>query len=159
MLMAWALSLAAGPDGLRRRSRTLAGSIAGKLVLFGLTLCVFYHLANGVRHLAWDAGYGFKPKTADATGLAGVRLRARRHHRWSGALIAHHGRRSDERIRTPLGRARGMGSAKHGVGHFIAQRVTAIALVLLVLWGAGRGAVSLAARRLRRARPTGCTRR
>jgi succinate dehydrogenase / fumarate reductase membrane anchor subunit len=27
-----------------------------------------------------------------------------------------------------------MGSAKHGVGHFIAQRVTAVALVLLVLW-------------------------
>lgn len=39
-------------------------------------------------------------------------------------------------IRTPLGRARGLGSSKHGVGHFIAQRVTAVALVLLVLWGA-----------------------
>jgi succinate dehydrogenase / fumarate reductase membrane anchor subunit len=38
-------------------------------------------------------------------------------------------------IRTPLGRARGMGSSKHGVGHFIAQRVTAVALVFLVLWG------------------------
>jgi succinate dehydrogenase / fumarate reductase membrane anchor subunit len=38
-------------------------------------------------------------------------------------------------IRTPLGRARGMGSAKHGVGHFIAQRTTAVALVVLVLWG------------------------
>jgi succinate dehydrogenase / fumarate reductase membrane anchor subunit len=38
-------------------------------------------------------------------------------------------------IRSPLGRARGLGSAKHGVGHFIAQRVTAAALVLLVLWG------------------------
>ena len=38
-------------------------------------------------------------------------------------------------IRTPLSRARGMGSAKHGVGHFIAQRVTAVALVFLVLWG------------------------
>jgi succinate dehydrogenase / fumarate reductase membrane anchor subunit len=37
-------------------------------------------------------------------------------------------------IRTPLGRARGMGSAQHGVGHFIAQRVTAIALVVLVFW-------------------------
>ena len=37
--------------------------------------------------------------------------------------------------RTPLGRARGLGSAKHGVGHFIAQRVSAAALVLLVLWG------------------------
>ncbi|HWF76501.1 MAG TPA: succinate dehydrogenase, hydrophobic membrane anchor protein [Caulobacteraceae bacterium] len=39
-------------------------------------------------------------------------------------------------VRSPLGRARGLGSAKHGVGHFIAQRVTAIALVLLLLWGA-----------------------
>ncbi len=38
-------------------------------------------------------------------------------------------------IRTPLGRARGLGAAKHGVGHFIAQRVTAVALALLVLWG------------------------
>ena len=38
-------------------------------------------------------------------------------------------------IRTPLGRARGLGSSKHGVGHFIAQRVTAIALVLLLMWG------------------------
>jgi succinate dehydrogenase / fumarate reductase membrane anchor subunit len=37
-------------------------------------------------------------------------------------------------IRTPLGRARGRGSSKHGVGHFIVQRVTAIALVLLVVW-------------------------
>jgi succinate dehydrogenase / fumarate reductase membrane anchor subunit len=38
-------------------------------------------------------------------------------------------------VRSPLGRARGMGSAKHGVGHFIAQRVTAIALLILLLWG------------------------
>ena len=37
-------------------------------------------------------------------------------------------------IRSPLGRARGMGSAKHGVGHFIAQRVSAVALVALVFW-------------------------
>jgi succinate dehydrogenase / fumarate reductase, membrane anchor subunit len=37
--------------------------------------------------------------------------------------------------RTPLGRARGLGSAKTGVGHFIGQRVSAAALVLLVSWG------------------------
>ena len=36
--------------------------------------------------------------------------------------------------RTPLSRVRGLGSAKHGVGHFIGQRVSAVALVLLVLW-------------------------
>ena len=37
--------------------------------------------------------------------------------------------------RTPLGRVRGLGAAKHGVGHFISQRVSAAALVLLGLWG------------------------
>ncbi|MDB5493744.1 MAG: succinate dehydrogenase,hydrophobic rane anchor protein [Phenylobacterium sp.] len=37
--------------------------------------------------------------------------------------------------RTPLGRARGLGSAKHGVGHWISERVGAIALVPLTLWG------------------------
>ena len=46
-------------------------------------------------------------------------------------------------IRSPLGRARGMGSSKHGVGHFIAQRVTAVALVILVLWALA-AALSLA---------------
>jgi succinate dehydrogenase / fumarate reductase, membrane anchor subunit len=35
-------------------------------------------------------------------------------------------------MRTGLGKVRGLGSAKHGAGHFIAQRVTAIALVVLV---------------------------
>ncbi|MGA0602249.1 succinate dehydrogenase, hydrophobic membrane anchor protein [Caulobacter sp. KR2-114] len=38
-------------------------------------------------------------------------------------------------FRTPLRQARGMGSAKHGVGHFIGQRVSAVALIFLVLWG------------------------
>jgi succinate dehydrogenase / fumarate reductase membrane anchor subunit len=36
--------------------------------------------------------------------------------------------------RTPLGRARGLGSAKSGVGRFIGERVTSVALVFLVLW-------------------------
>lgn len=41
--------------------------------------------------------------------------------------------------RTPLGRARGMGSAKHGVGHFIAERVSGLVLVPLFLWAAFAG--------------------
>ena len=36
--------------------------------------------------------------------------------------------------RTPLARARGLGSAKDGVGHWWAQRLTAIALIPLVVW-------------------------
>jgi succinate dehydrogenase / fumarate reductase membrane anchor subunit len=38
------------------------------------------------------------------------------------------------RFRTPLGRARGLGSAKEGVQHWWMQRVTAVALVPLTLW-------------------------
>lgn len=35
-------------------------------------------------------------------------------------------------FRTPLARARGLGAAKSGVGHYITQRVSAIALVILI---------------------------
>jgi succinate dehydrogenase / fumarate reductase membrane anchor subunit len=38
------------------------------------------------------------------------------------------------RMRSPLGRAVGLGSAKEGVQHWWLQRVTAVALVPLVLW-------------------------
>lgn len=37
-------------------------------------------------------------------------------------------------FRTPLGRARGLGSAKDGTAHWWAQRITAVALVPLSLW-------------------------
>lgn len=36
--------------------------------------------------------------------------------------------------RTPLGQARGLGSAKHGASHWVAEKVSAIALVPLVIW-------------------------
>ena len=37
-------------------------------------------------------------------------------------------------LRTPLARARGLGSAREGVKHWWAQRLTAIALIPLVVW-------------------------
>ncbi len=37
-------------------------------------------------------------------------------------------------FRTPLGRVRGLGSAKDGTAHWWAQRLTALALVPLTLW-------------------------
>lgn len=37
-------------------------------------------------------------------------------------------------IRTPLARARGLGTAKDGTHHWWMQRVTSVALVPLVLW-------------------------
>jgi succinate dehydrogenase / fumarate reductase membrane anchor subunit len=59
-------------------------------------------------------------------------------------------------LRSPLGRVRGLGSAKAGVHHWWAQRVTAVALVPLTLWfvasllvraGASHGEVALWAAR------------
>ena len=38
------------------------------------------------------------------------------------------------RMRSPLGRAVGLGSAKEGVEHWWMQRITALALVPLTLW-------------------------
>jgi succinate dehydrogenase / fumarate reductase membrane anchor subunit len=37
-------------------------------------------------------------------------------------------------LRSPLNRARGLGSAKSGVHHFWMQRLTAVALIPLVIW-------------------------
>ena len=37
-------------------------------------------------------------------------------------------------FRTPLRRVRGLGSAQSGVGHFLAERATSVALIPLTLW-------------------------
>lgn len=66
LLGIWALCLASG-KAVYGEFLAVAGSLPGKAVLFGLTVAVFYHLAGGVRHLAWDMGKGFAPKTANAT--------------------------------------------------------------------------------------------
>lgn len=61
-----AVCLAMGPESYAAFAGVM-GSILGELVLFGLTLSLFYHLANGVRHLVWDAGAGLSPRTATLT--------------------------------------------------------------------------------------------
>ncbi|MFS8086552.1 MAG: succinate dehydrogenase, cytochrome b556 subunit [Acidobacteriota bacterium] len=47
-------------------------SWTGLLLLFGWTFALFYHLCNGIRHLCWDAGYGFELETIYASGWAVV---------------------------------------------------------------------------------------
>ena len=43
-------------------------SIVGRIVLGGWLFSAFYHLCNGIRHLFWDAGYGFELKDAYRSG-------------------------------------------------------------------------------------------
>jgi succinate dehydrogenase / fumarate reductase cytochrome b subunit len=69
ILAGWALSLASG-RGTYLAYAGLLATIPGRVVLFGLTVSLFFHMANGIRHLAWDAGKGFTPATANLTALA-----------------------------------------------------------------------------------------
>lgn len=46
----------------------IANSWFGKLVLFGFTLTLYYHMANGIRHLFWDVGLGLDLEIAKKSG-------------------------------------------------------------------------------------------
>lgn len=71
----WLLALAGG----RSSFDTVHGIVTswfGLLVLFGYTFALFYHLGNGVRHLVWDAGYGFDIDVARFSGMLVVAFAA-----------------------------------------------------------------------------------
>jgi succinate dehydrogenase / fumarate reductase cytochrome b subunit len=71
VLTLWLTALAAGPGAYDAISAVLSSPL-GLLALAGWTFCFFYHLCNGIRHLAWDAGYGFDIPRARASGRAVV---------------------------------------------------------------------------------------
>ena len=66
-LVWWLVAITRGPESYET-FLNLAGSPLGLLVLFGFCWSLAFHLLNGVRHLAWDAGYGFNKHTATRTG-------------------------------------------------------------------------------------------
>jgi succinate dehydrogenase / fumarate reductase cytochrome b subunit len=66
ILAGWAVSLAQGPEAYED-FKALMGSMIGQVVLFLLTAAAFYHLANGIRHLVWDAGKGLNVRSANAS--------------------------------------------------------------------------------------------
>jgi succinate dehydrogenase / fumarate reductase cytochrome b subunit len=67
----WLVSLAAGEAAYEQATRILS-SPAGRAVLLGWTFAFMYHLLNGIRHLVWDAGYGFERSTRHASGWIAV---------------------------------------------------------------------------------------
>jgi len=68
LLLAWWLIATASGPGAFAIVQGFIASILGRLILLGFSWALFYHLCNGIRHLAWDAGYGFDLPTADRTG-------------------------------------------------------------------------------------------
>jgi succinate dehydrogenase / fumarate reductase cytochrome b subunit len=61
--------VAAGGEWFATTHAFIASPV-GMLLLFGWSIAFFYHLCNGVRHLAWDAGYGFELRQAYRSGYA-----------------------------------------------------------------------------------------
>lgn len=59
LVLWWLVALASGRE-YYEVVMGIAGSWVGRLVLFGFTWALFYHLCNGLRHLYWDAGWGFE---------------------------------------------------------------------------------------------------
>lgn len=59
LLVYWLAAAAAGPEAFES-AQSFVGSFLGRLLLFGWTIGLFFHLCNGIRHLFWDVGLGFE---------------------------------------------------------------------------------------------------
>lgn len=64
LLVWWLVSAALGPQAFAT-AQAFLGSPLGYLILLGWSWCLFYHLCNGIRHLVWDAGWGFDMPNID----------------------------------------------------------------------------------------------
>ena len=71
LLVGWIFSLSLGENIFKYYSYFL-GSWLGLLAMFSFTFALNYHFCNGVRHLFWDAGYGYEISTVYKSGLAVV---------------------------------------------------------------------------------------
>ncbi len=74
LLAVWLFAIASGEPAYLQFRAVMSG-IAGQAVLLGLSFSFFYHLMNGIRHLFWDAGFGFEKTTANVSAwivLAGA---------------------------------------------------------------------------------------
>jgi succinate dehydrogenase / fumarate reductase cytochrome b subunit len=70
-MVCWLITAAEGQEAFDRL-QDFNGSFIGRLLLFGWAAAFFYHLLNGIRHLAWDAGWGFELPTVYKTGWAAI---------------------------------------------------------------------------------------
>ncbi len=71
LLAGWLVALAAGPDA-SATYEGVVGSLLGRIVLFGISVMLFFNMAYNVRQAFWDLGYGFELKTAEATAWASI---------------------------------------------------------------------------------------
>jgi succinate dehydrogenase / fumarate reductase, cytochrome b subunit len=68
LVLVWWLVAAASGGETFANAQALIGSWFGRLLLFGWSFALFYHLCNGIRHLFWDMGHGFELGTVTTSG-------------------------------------------------------------------------------------------
>jgi succinate dehydrogenase / fumarate reductase, cytochrome b subunit len=71
LLVWWLFAGAMGAESYGR-AQSFLGSWIGILLMIGWTFSLFFHLCNGIRHLAWDTGHGFDLPTTYTSGWAVV---------------------------------------------------------------------------------------
>lgn len=71
IVVALLYALVAGPEVWQRVTGWLAMPL-GQGFLIAWSLAFFWHFYTGLRHLFWDAGYGFELKNVYASGYATV---------------------------------------------------------------------------------------
>ena len=64
----WLVAISNGPEGWNS-FHAVSDTPIGSLVLLGLVWSLVYHFLNGIRHLAWDLGYGFEKKLAERNSV------------------------------------------------------------------------------------------
>jgi succinate dehydrogenase / fumarate reductase cytochrome b subunit len=69
LLVYWLVAIAAGPE-LYAETQAFLSSWFGQLLLLVWSFALFYHLCSGIRHLFWDAGWGFDMPTVYTSGKA-----------------------------------------------------------------------------------------
>ena len=74
-LVVWLVAAAMGPQAYEM-VRLVSQSSIGQLLLFVATYSLFLHLCGGIRHLMWDAGYGFELAAIYASGWIVVAMSA-----------------------------------------------------------------------------------
>ncbi len=72
LVLTWWLVAAATSDTAFATVQAFLGSALGILLLFGWSAALIFHLFSGIRHLVWDAGYGFDAPDYNTTGWAVV---------------------------------------------------------------------------------------
>jgi succinate dehydrogenase / fumarate reductase cytochrome b subunit len=67
LLVCWLLAVASGA-AFYDAVQAFNAHWVGRTLLFGWSFALFFHLCNGIRHLAWDAGHGYELDQVQRSG-------------------------------------------------------------------------------------------